>query len=56
MADKKFQTGSSLYKSAWMVHEYVKLGGRYRGKRDSHHGIVDAFKKQHKKSKSRSRK
>ena len=48
MADKKFQAAPSLYKSAWMVHEYVKRGGKYAGKRDAHHGIVEAFSKQRK--------
>jgi hypothetical protein len=45
MADRKFKKSSGLYKSSWMVHEYVKRGGSYRGKRDPHHGIVDAFQK-----------
>lgn len=58
MADRKFGASTSLYKSAWMVHEYVKMGGRYKGKRDPHHGIVAEFKKQRspkRKSKSKSR-
>jgi hypothetical protein len=28
-----------------MVHQYIAMGGRYRGKRDPHHGIVSAFQK-----------
>ena len=58
MANRKFGAGPGLYKSAWMVHEYVKMGGRYRGKRSPHHGLVASFEKLHKskskKSKSRS--
>jgi hypothetical protein len=54
MADKKFQSGG-LYKSVWMVHQYVKMGGKYRGKRDSHHGIVAAFQKQRAKRSKRSK-
>lgn len=44
-ADRKFGKRTGLYKSAWMVHQYVKRGGRYAGKRDPHHGIVRAFAK-----------
>jgi len=66
MADRKFGSKSSLYKSAYMVHQYVAMGGKYRGKRDPHHGIVAAFqtmnggrsmskRKSHKKSRSMSK-
>lgn len=44
-ADRKFGPKTSLYKSSFMVHQYIAMGGRYRGKRDPHHGIVSAFQK-----------
>jgi len=43
MAHRKFGSKSGLYKSSWMVHTYVKMGGTYRGKSDPHHGLVHAF-------------
>jgi hypothetical protein len=46
MANTKFGKGSRLSKSSWMVHEYVKRGGKYRGKRDSRHGLVAAYNSQ----------
>ena len=44
-ADRRFGPKTSLYKSSFMVHQYIAMGGRYRGKRDPHHGIVSAFQK-----------
>lgn len=44
-ADRKFGSKSSLYKSSYIVHQYVAMGGRYRGKRDPHRGIISAFQK-----------
>jgi hypothetical protein len=44
-ADRRFGPKTSLYKSSYMVHQYIAMGGRYRGKRDPHHGIVSAFQK-----------
>ena len=36
MANKKFKIPTSAYKSAWIVKEYKKRGGTYRGvKKDS---------------------
>jgi len=54
MANTKFGKGSRLSKSSWMVHEYVKRGGTYRGKRDSHHGLVAAYHSQRSKRSKRS--
>jgi hypothetical protein len=45
LSDRKFGPKTSLYKSSWMVHTYVKMGGKYHGQRDSHHGIINAFEK-----------
>jgi hypothetical protein len=44
-AKRKFGQKTGLYRSSWMVHEYVKRGGTYRGKRDPHHGLISAFAK-----------
>jgi hypothetical protein len=58
-ADRRFGPKTSLYKSSYMVHQYIAMGGRYRGKRDPHHGIVSAFQKlksKTSKSSSKSRK
>jgi hypothetical protein len=44
-ADRKFGKKTSLYKSSWMVHDYLKMGGKYKGKRDPHHGLVSSFSK-----------
>lgn len=52
MADHKFSK-PGLYKSAWVVREYVKMGGRYKGKRDPHQGIVAAFRNQRSSPKKR---
>ncbi len=52
-AERKFGPRTSLYKSSYMVHQYIAMGGHYRGKRDPHHGIVSAFQKLKSKKKSR---
>jgi hypothetical protein len=54
-ADRKFGPKTSLYKSSYMVHQYIKSGGKYRGKRDPHHGIVRAFRTLNSKSRGKSR-
>lgn len=53
LADRKFGQKNSLYKSSWMVHTYLKMGGKYHGDRDSHHGIINAFEKLKRSSKKR---
>jgi hypothetical protein len=34
-ADKKFSSKTGIYKSSWIVKEYKRLGGKYRGKKPS---------------------
>jgi hypothetical protein len=34
-ATKKFKSPSSVYRSSWIVKEYLRRGGKYTGKRDS---------------------
>jgi hypothetical protein len=34
-ANKKFSSKTGIYKSSWIVREYKRLGGKYRGKRTS---------------------
>lgn len=38
-ADRKFEAKTSVYKSSWIVKEYKRLGGRYRGKRSKSSGL-----------------
>ena len=35
MADKKFESKTGIYKSSWIVKEYKRLGGKYKGKKPS---------------------
>jgi hypothetical protein len=42
-ADKKFKTHSA-YKSAWLVKEYKRLGGKYNGKKSKNSGLNRWFK------------
>ena len=34
-ADNKFSSKTGIYKSSWIVREYKRLGGKYRGKKPS---------------------
>lgn len=34
-ANKKFSSKTGIYRSSWIVREYKRLGGKYRGKRTS---------------------
>ena len=34
-ANKKFSSKTGIYKSSWIVKEYKRLGGKYRGKKPS---------------------
>lgn len=36
LADKKFLSKTGVYKSSWIVREYKKRGGKYRGKKPSY--------------------
>lgn len=36
LADKKFLSKTGIYKSSWIVREYKKRGGKYKGKKPSY--------------------
>lgn len=38
-AKKKFDVWPSIYASSWLVKEYKRRGGKYRGKRDPNQGL-----------------
>ena len=38
-ADEKFEAPTSAYKSMWIVREYTKRGGEYRGKKSDSKGL-----------------
>lgn len=40
LADKKFESKSGVYKSSWIVREYLKRGGKYHGKRSKKKGLL----------------
>jgi len=42
-AKKKFDTWPSAYASAWLVKEYKKRGGKYKGKKKSNSGLSQWF-------------
>lgn len=42
-AKRKFKTFPSVYASAWIVREYKKRGGKYRGKLPSKEGLKRWF-------------
>ena len=43
-ANKKFKSPSSIYRSSWIVKEYLRRGGKYSGKKDSSSGLTRWFK------------
>lgn len=44
-ADDKFQASTSVYKSAWIVKEYKRLGGTYKGEKPTYQqGLLRWFK------------
>lgn len=43
-ADIKFQAKTGIYKSAWIVREYKKRGGKYTGKKDKNTGLLRWFR------------
>jgi hypothetical protein len=43
-ADKKFQSKTGIYKSSWIVKEYKRLGGKYRGKKSQKRGLLRWYK------------
>lgn len=44
LADKKFKSKTGIYKSSWIVREYKKLGGKYKGKKSSNKGLKRWYK------------
>ena len=44
LADKKFQSKTGIYKSSWIVREYKKRGGKYRGSKSSQSGLKRWYK------------
>lgn len=44
IADKKFKTPTSIYKSSWIVSTYKKLGGSYSGKKPKNTGLTRWYK------------
>lgn len=44
MADKKFQSKTGIYRSSWIVKEYKRLGGKYKGKKSQKRGLLRWYK------------
>lgn len=44
LADKKFKSKSGIYKSSWIVKEYKKRGGKYKGKKSDKKGLLRWYK------------
>lgn len=34
-ANRKFESKTGIYRSSWIVREYIKAGGKYKGKKNS---------------------
>lgn len=45
-ADKKFSAPTSAYKSSWIVREYKRRGGRYRGSKPRKSGLKRWYKEE----------
>ena len=43
-ADKKFQSKTGIYKSSWIVKEYKRLGGKYKGEKSKKSGLSRWYK------------
>ncbi len=43
-ADKKFTSPTSAYKSSWIVREYKKRGGKYKGSKSKSSGLTRWYK------------
>lgn len=43
-ASKKFKAPSGIYRSSWIVREYKKRGGKYKGKKSSKKGTTRWYK------------
>lgn len=44
LADKKFKSKTGIYKSSWIVREYKRRGGKYKGKKSDKKGILRWYK------------
>ena len=44
LANEKFQSKSGIYRSSWIVREYKKRGGTYKGTRSKSQGILRWYK------------
>ena len=44
LANKKFKSKSGVYRSSWIVREYKKRGGKYKGKSSSKTGLKRWYK------------
>ena len=45
-ADKKFKSKTGIYKSAWIVREYRKRGGIFKGNKPKNTGLKRWFKEE----------
>ena len=45
-ANKKFKSPSGVYKSSWIVREYKKRGGKYKGVKKSSQGLSRWFREE----------
>jgi hypothetical protein len=44
LADKKFKSKSGIYRSSWIVQEYKKRGGKYKGSKPKNSGLKRWYK------------
>lgn len=44
LANKKFKSNSGIYRSSWIVKEYKKRGGKYKGKKNVNSGLTRWYK------------
>jgi hypothetical protein len=44
LANKKFKSKTGIYKSSWIVKEYKKRGGKYKGKKSNKKGLLRWYK------------
>ena len=44
LANKKFESKSGIYRSSWIVKEYKRLGGKYKGSKPKNSGLTRWYK------------
>ena len=44
LADSKFKSKTGIYKSSWIVQEYKRQGGKYKGEKPKQTGLYKWFK------------